>query len=66
MEKVEKLLFNVWKIKRPRLIMSILGGTKYFNMSDRLESGFINGIIDVAVKSGTLISHLYSYDHDDD
>ena len=43
--KVEKILLNVWKISQPRLIMSIIGGAKYFTLSDRLETNFINGII---------------------
>jgi hypothetical protein len=50
--KVEKILSNVWKIPPPRLIMSIIGGAKYFTLSDRLETNFINGIINVALKSG--------------
>jgi hypothetical protein len=50
--KVEKILFNVWNIPQPRLIVSIGGGAKYFKLSDRLETNFINGIINVALKSG--------------
>jgi hypothetical protein len=50
--KVEKILLDVWKIPPPRLIMSIAGGAKYFVLSDRLETNFINGIINVALKSG--------------
>jgi len=51
-EKVEKILREAWKIPKPRLIMSIIGGAKYFTLSDRLETNFINGIIDVGRKSG--------------
>jgi len=51
-EKVEKILLEAWKIPKPRLIMSIIGGAKYFTLSDRLETNFINGIIDVGRKSG--------------
>ncbi len=50
--KVEKILYDVWQISQPRLIMSIIGGAKYFTLSDRLETNFINGIINVALKSG--------------
>jgi len=50
--KVEKILTNVWKLSQPRLIMSIIGGAKYFTLSDRVETNFINGIINVALKSG--------------
>ncbi|CAF2638466.1 unnamed protein product [Rotaria sp. Silwood2] len=59
--KVEKLLLEYWKIPKPRLIMSILGGQKYFKLSDRLESNFINGIIDVALNSDAwLITNGYN------
>ncbi len=50
--KVEKILLNVWGIPQPRLIMSIIGGAKYFTLSERLETNFINGIINVALNSG--------------
>ncbi|CAF1276333.1 unnamed protein product [Rotaria magnacalcarata] len=59
--KVEKILLDAWKIPKPRLIMSIIGGAKYFTLSDRLETNFINGIIDVALKSGAwLITNGYN------
>ncbi|CAF4840745.1 unnamed protein product [Rotaria socialis] len=59
--KVEKILLDVWKIPKPRLIMSIIGGAKYFTLSDRLETNFINGIINVALKSGAwLITNGYN------
>ncbi len=50
--KVEKILLKVWRIPPPRLLMSIIGGAKYFTLSERLETNFINGIINVALKSG--------------
>ncbi|CAF3378524.1 unnamed protein product, partial [Rotaria sp. Silwood2] len=59
--KVERILLDVWKIPKPRLIMSIIGGAKYFILSDRLEKNFINGIIDVALKSDAwLITNGYN------
>jgi hypothetical protein len=57
--KVEKILYHVWKISQPRLIMSIIGGAKYFTLSDRLETNFINGIINVALKSGKTFDDIY-------
>ena len=56
--KVEKLFSHYWRMSEPRLIMSIIGGAKYFTLSERLESNFINGIIDVALKSGRNNSSL--------
>ncbi len=49
--KVEKILLGVWRIHVPPLIMSIIGGAKYFTLSERLETDIINGIINVALKS---------------
>jgi hypothetical protein len=50
-EKAEKILLNVWKMDRPQLVVSVIGGAKYFTLSDRLETNFINGLIDVALRS---------------
>ncbi|CAF0834212.1 unnamed protein product [Adineta ricciae] len=59
--KVERLFSHFWCMSEPRLIMSIIGGAKYFTLSERLESNFINGIIDVALKSDTwLITNGYN------
>ncbi|CAF2356486.1 unnamed protein product [Rotaria sp. Silwood2] len=48
---VAKLLLQFWKIPPPTLIMSIIGGAKYFKLNDRLESNVIKGIMNVAAKS---------------
>ncbi|CAF1184605.1 unnamed protein product [Adineta steineri] len=59
--KVGKLLSEVWEIPQPRLIMSVIGGAKYFVLSDRLESNFMNGITEVALKSDAwLITNGYN------
>ncbi|CAF1409612.1 unnamed protein product, partial [Adineta steineri] len=55
MDIIQKLLFGIWQIKKPRLIMSIIGGAKYFVLTERVETNFINSIIDVALKSKALI-----------
>ena len=47
-----RLLYDVWKIKSPRLIMCIIGGAKYFKLNERLEREFIKGIIQAALKAG--------------
>ena len=52
-EKVEKILLEAWKIPKARFIVSVIGGAKYFKLSDRLETSFINGIVDIAQKSGS-------------
>jgi hypothetical protein len=47
-----RLLYDVWKIKSPRLIMCVIGGAKYFKLNERLEREFIKGIIQAALKAG--------------
>ncbi len=47
-----QLMFDVWKVKEPQLIMCIIGGAKYFKLNERLEREFIKGIIQVALKAG--------------
>jgi len=47
-----QLLFDVWKMKSPQLIMCIIGGAKYFKLNERLEREFIKGIIQAALKAG--------------
>ncbi len=51
---MERILLDAWKIPQPRFIVSIIGGAKYFKLNDRLETNFINGIIDIVEKSGIL------------
>ena len=45
-------MYDVWKVKEPRLIMCIIGGAKYFKLNERLEKEFIKGIIQAALKAG--------------
>jgi hypothetical protein len=52
LEKIKKLLFDVWQCQKPKLIMSIIGGAKHFTLNDQLETNFINGIANVAMRSG--------------
>lgn len=51
-----ELMFSVWKMKKPRLLMCIIGGAKYFKLNERLEREFIKGIIQVALKAGLFFS----------
>lgn len=51
-EILSKLIFEVWQIKRPRLVMCVIGGAKFFKMHERLEREFINGIIQTTLKAG--------------
>jgi hypothetical protein len=51
-EILAQLLFDVWKMKSPQLIMCIIGGAKYFKLNERLEREFIKGIIQAVLKAG--------------
>ncbi|CAF3862174.1 unnamed protein product [Rotaria sp. Silwood1] len=51
LDTIENLLFKFWKIPKPTLIMSIIGGTKNFSLTDRLELKFLNSIINICIKS---------------
>lgn len=54
-EKVEEVLLKAWNLPKPQFIITILGGTKYFKMSDRIETNFINGIIELIKQSSMLL-----------
>jgi len=56
--KVEKILLEAWKIPKPRFIVSIIGGAKYFKLSEQLETNFIKGIVDIAQKSGMKLDNF--------
>lgn len=49
---LSRLVYDVWKVKPPKLIMCIIGGAKYFKLNERLEREFIKGIIQAALKAG--------------
>ena len=49
-----EFMFKGWNVKKPRLIMCIIGGAKYFKLNERLEREFIRGIIQAALKAGSL------------
>lgn len=47
-----ELMYNVWQVKEPKLIMCIIGGAKYFKLSERLEREFMKGIIQAVLRAG--------------
>ena len=51
-EVLVKLVFDVWKVHKPRLIMCISGGAKHCKLNDRLEKEFMKGIIDTVLRAG--------------
>ena len=53
-----EFMFSIWKMQKPRLILCIIGGAKYFKLNERLEKEFIKGIIQAALKAGKYISSI--------
>ncbi len=52
METIKELLLYAWQCPKPRLIVSIIGGTQDFTLNDRLETNFINAIMNVVIRTG--------------
>ena len=50
--EIKDFLFQKWEFPEPKLVMSIIGGTREFILNDWLERRFVNGIVDVAVRTG--------------
>lgn len=48
METVLKLLFDYWKLKEPKLLISVTGGAQRFNLKPRLRDVFRRGLIKAA------------------
>uniref|UniRef100_A0A914UQR0 TRPM SLOG domain-containing protein n=1 Tax=Plectus sambesii TaxID=2011161 RepID=A0A914UQR0_9BILA len=47
-ETLWTLLSDVWNLPTPKLVLSVTGGAKHFNMKPRLANAFKQGLIDVA------------------
>ncbi|CAF4100025.1 unnamed protein product, partial [Rotaria sordida] len=61
-EKIEKIIFDVWKIPKPACIISILTDADYFKINDQFETTFINDIVDIIKRSDTWLL-TSGYDH---
>lgn len=61
MEKITKLLFNYWKLKPPKLIISVTGGAKLDGLNPRLRDVFCNGVVKAAYSTNGWITTGGSY-----
>lgn len=52
MEKIAELLFTVWKLHKPRLLISVTGGAKNFKMKLNLKNAFKKAVIKAAISTG--------------
>ena len=51
-ENLSKLMFNVWKLQRPNLIISVTGGANMFEMPNPQQKRFKHDIVRTAIKTG--------------
>jgi transient receptor potential cation channel subfamily M protein 2 len=52
MDDLFNLLHDVWKLPQPRLVISVTGGAKMFEMKKRLKDTFKHGLTTVASTTG--------------
>jgi len=57
-QKIERILFDVWGIFKPQLIISIIGDKEYFPLTDRLEKNVIEELIGIVCQSGRYFSQI--------
>lgn len=51
-EDVWKYMQDYWCLQKPKLVISITGGAKKFNMKIRLLNAFKRGIVSAAASTG--------------
>lgn len=56
MKHMMTLITKYWKLEKPKLLISVTGGAKSFNMSKRLTETFQRGLIKAARSTGMLLS----------
>lgn len=57
---VSELLLNKWSLPKPKLIMSIMGGTGSFTGSNRQQRRFKRAVITTAIKTGMIRFQFHS------
>lgn len=55
MEKVGTLLMDYWHLPVPKLLISITGGAKRFNLKERLSNILKQGLVTAAVSTGVFL-----------
>lgn len=48
---LKQFMFECWKMKKPDLVISLIGGAKLFKSHERIEIEFIDGIIKLAIQA---------------
>ncbi|CAF1231672.1 unnamed protein product [Rotaria sp. Silwood1] len=52
---IKRFLFECWQMKKPNVLISLIGGAKLFKSKDRIEIDFISGIIQLAAQANAWI-----------
>lgn len=61
MDKMMKLLFQVWKLKPPKLIISVTGGAKDFNLKAKIKNAFKRGLVRAALSTSKKIKNRFFF-----
>ena len=51
---IEKILLDIWCIRRPALLMKIRGGHKYFKLRGKMEVNFLDDFVKFVSKSSKM------------
>lgn len=54
MEPIIDLLFKVWKLEKPNLIISVTGGAQKFTLKARLRDVFRKGLVKAATSTSKI------------
>ena len=61
MEKMTELLFNIWDLQPPKLLISVTGGAQNFRLKSSLKEAFRKGLVKAALSTQAWISTGGSY-----
>lgn len=51
MDKMMPILFKIWNLEPPKLIISVTGGAKDFNLKTKLKNAFKRGLVKAALST---------------
>jgi transient receptor potential cation channel subfamily M member 2 len=51
-DKIMSLLYDVWDLDKPKLIISVTGGAQNFSLKPRLREVFQKGLVKAAISTG--------------
>lgn len=48
MDQMTQVLFNCWKLQKPKLLISVTGGAQNFGLKSKLKDVFRKGLVKAA------------------